>query len=209
MKFNYRFGAAGAAMVAMLGMASAAQAAPVTASAEARAEIVKALTVVKETDLDFGKIAVSGAAGSMTVDPDGTASNCAAALTCYSTTSGAKFNVETGSAGKTLTVELPTDVLLVRAGAASTGADGAGNPLYDTDDTLELSSYTTDADANPILAADGVTVIGTAYSVDLVDDGTGSGNGVASFSVGGTLSFDGTEAEGAYSATISVEVDYS
>lgn len=196
MKTSYRIGAAGVAMIAAFGMASAAQAAPVTASATAKAEIVKALTVVKDTDLDFGKIAVVGSPGTVTVDPDGTVSSCTAALTCYSTTSGAKFDVETGGAGKSLTVTLPTDAVLLRTG----GTPGNAN------DELELSSYTTDATSNDILDGFG-TVVGQYYTVVLVDDGTG--NGVASFSVGGTLSFDGTELEGFYSTTISVDVDYS
>lgn len=188
MKNTYRIGAAGVAMIAALGMASAAHAAPVTATATARAEIVKALTVVKDTDLDFGKIAITGAAGTVTVDPDGTVSNCDATLTCYSTTTGAKFDVTTGSAGKSLTVTLPADAVLLRAGGT------AGNAF----DELELSSYTTDATDN-----------GGVYNVVLVDDGTGTGNGIASFSIGGTLSFDGSELEGVYTTTISVDVDYS
>lgn len=199
MKSTYRIGAAGVALAAALSLASAAQAAPVTASATARAEIVKALTVVKDTDLDFGKVAVSGAAGSVVVAPDGTVTSCGTGLTCYSTTSAAKFDVTTGSAGKTLTVSLPADGVLLRSGGT------AGN----ANDELELSSYTTDAASNDILAADGVTVIGQYYTVGLVDDGTGTGNGTASFSIGGTLAFDGTENEGLYETTIYVDVDYS
>lgn len=85
-----------------------------------------------------------------------------------------------------MTVTLPADVSLLRAGGI------VGTPA----DELELSSYTTDA-----------TDTAGVYSVTLVDDGTG--NGIASFSVGGSLAFDGTEVEGLYTATISVDVDYS
>ena len=108
MKLTHRLGAAGVAMTMAFGMASAAHAAPVTATANANAEVVRALTVVKDTDLDFGKVAVAGA-GTVTVAPDGTLSACSASLTCYSTTSAAKFDVTTGSIGATLTVTLPAN----------------------------------------------------------------------------------------------------
>ncbi len=187
MKSTYRLGAAGAAVIAALSLASAAQAAPVTENAEARAEVVRALTVVKDTDLDFGKVAVAGA-GTVTVDSDGTVSACTVNLTCYGTTSGAKFDVTTGTIGKTLTVTLPADVSLLRAGGVvGTAAD-----------ELELDTYTTDA-----------TDTAGVYTITLVDDGNGTGNGIASFSVGGSLAFDGSEVEGLYTATISVDVDYS
>lgn len=185
MKFNVRKGAAGAAIVAALGLASAANAAPVTATANANAEVVRALTIVKDTDLDFGKIAVAGA-GTVTVDPDGTVSACTANLTCYSTTSGAKFDVTTGSIGATLTVTLPANATLLRAG----GTAGTAS------DELELASYTTDA-----------TDTAGVYTISLVDDGSGA-NGVGTFSFGGTLTFDGSEVEGVYTTTISSNVDY-
>lgn len=185
MKFTVRLGAASAAMIAALGVASAAHAAPVTETAEARAEIVRALTLIKDTDLDFGKVAVAGA-GTVVVDPDGTVSTCSINLTCYGTTSGAKFDVTTGSIGKSLSVTLPSDVTLLRSGGT------AGNAA----DELELSSYTTNASGSG------------PYSVTLVDDGSGT-NGIATFSVGGSLAFDGTEVEGLYTAQIQVAVDYN
>lgn len=185
MKFNVRLGAAGVTLFAALGVASAAQAAPVTQTAEARAEIVRALTLVKDTDLDFGQVAVAGA-GTVVVDPDGTVSTCSTNLTCYGTTSGAKFDVTTGSIGKTLNVTLPSNLILRRGGGA------VGNAA----DELELSAYTTNA------AGSG------PYTVTLAADASGS-NGVATFSVGGSLAFDGSEVEGVYTGTIQVSVDYN
>ena len=185
MKFKHSLGAAGVAMILALGTASAANAPPVTATANANAEVVRALTIVKDTDLDFGKVAVAGA-GTVTVDPDGTVSTCSANLTCYSTTSGAKFDVTTGSIGATLTVTLPADAVLLRSGGT------AGNAA----DELELASYTTNA-----------TDTAGVYTIGLTDDGSGT-NGTGTFSFGGTLTFDGSEVEGVYTTTISSNVDY-
>ena len=185
MKFTARMGAAGVAMIAALGLTTAANAAPVTATANANAEVVRALTIVKDTDLDFGKVAVAGA-GTVTVTPAGVVSACTANLTCYSTTSGAKFDVTTGTIGATLTVTLPANATLLRSGGT------AGNAA----DELQLASYTTNA-----------TNTAGVYTIQLTDDGTGT-NGTGTFSFGGTLTFDGSEVEGVYTTTISSNVDY-
>lgn len=60
-------------------------------------------------------------------------------------------------------------------------------------DTLELSNYTTSAAA----------VVGETYYTIVLD-----GTGAATFTVGGTLSLDGTESEGIYTGTFDVAVDY-
>jgi hypothetical protein len=188
MKFNYRYGAMSAAIVGALGLASSASAAPQTATAEAKAEIVSAFTITKASDLDFGKIAIntSGTGGDVVVGYDGT-ETCAATLTCYSATSGAKFDITNGTAGKRLTVKFPTSATLI------TGTGAAAN------EKLDLANFTTDA--APMLDAGGATVA-DYYTVDL--DSTG----VAAFSVGGTLTVDGDEVQGAYSATLNFDVDY-
>lgn len=207
MKFTVRKGAAGVAMIAALGFAAAANAAPVTASAEAKAEIVKALVIVKDTDLDFGKIAVTGVAGQVVVAPDNSVTSCSASLTCYAATSAAKFDVTEGSPNKSLSVKLPAETLLVRIGAVSTGTDASGAALYDPNDTLELTDYTTNATATDVFDATSGALLRTDYSVTLADP-DGDLNGEATFSIGGTLSLDGTEPEGQYETTIFVDVDY-
>ena len=176
MKSTYRFGAAGVALVTALSLASAAQAAPVTEQATARAEIVQALTVDNTSDLDFGKVALTGAAGVVTVNPAGAVTTCDATLACYDTTSAASFDV-TGSVNKALTVRLPA----------------ANTILSNGTDDLVLSSYTTSAAA---VAGE------TYYTITLSATGTGT------FSVGGTLAFDGTESDGVYTGTFDVAVDY-
>ncbi|MGN6498613.1 MAG: DUF4402 domain-containing protein [Tsuneonella sp.] len=187
MTINYRLGAAGVAMIAALGLASAANAAPQTATADAKAEIVSAFTITKASDLDFGKIAINnaGTGGTVVVANDGTPT-CAATLTCYSTTSAAKFNITNGTAGKRLTVKLPTSATLL------TGTGLAAN------EKLSLSNVTTDAAA---MMSGGVAVP-NYYTVDL------DSSGLANFSVGGKLTVDGDEVQGAYVATLSFDVDY-
>jgi hypothetical protein len=191
MKLTYRFGAAGIAMIAALGLASAANAAPQTATANAKAEIVSALTITKVSDLDFGKIAINsaGTGGNVVVAYDGT-ETCAGTLTCYSATSGAKFDITNGTANKRLTVKLPAGpITLLRTGGVS------GNSA----DELVLNTLTTDAaqmvdaSSNPIAGY---------YTVDL------SSTGTTAFSVGGTLAVGGDEVQGAYSATLNFDVDY-
>ena len=54
-----RFGAAGIAMFAAIGMGSAAHAQ--SATADATAEILDALTLTADNELDFGTMVVSGA----------------------------------------------------------------------------------------------------------------------------------------------------
>lgn len=196
---KFRMGAAGAALAAALAFGGAAQAAD-TATANAQAEVVQALTLVKNTDLDFGKIVVAGA-GTVDVAADGTPT-CSANITCYSTTSAADFSITTGTIGKSVTVNLPAATELVLQGATP---DGFG--VFADADKLELDSYVTDATSNDILDTDGVTVLGQYYTVTLADDG--AGNGAADFAIGGTITIDGTEGEGIYETTISVSVEYT
>ncbi|MBD3729865.1 MAG: DUF4402 domain-containing protein [Sphingomonadales bacterium] len=196
---KFRFGAAGVALAAAFAMSTAAQAAD-SATATATAEVVQALTLVKDTDMDFGKVVVAGA-GTVDVATDGSAT-CSANITCYSTTSAADFSITTGSIGKSVTVNLPTGPIdLIRAGAVDPGTGFAAA------DKIELDGFVTDATSNDILDTDGVTVLGQYYTVTLVDDG--SGNGSAAFSIGGTITLDGSEVEGVYSNTFDVSVEYT
>ncbi|MFV0643478.1 MAG: DUF4402 domain-containing protein [Sphingomonadaceae bacterium] len=195
---KYHLGAAAMAMVAAFSMSSAAQAA--TATATAKAEIVKPLVFQNTSDLEFGKIVVAGA-GTVAVAADGSAT-CSTDLTCYSATSAAGFEVTEGSIGKSVTITMPSAVDLIRTGATD---DGFGN--FNDEDKIELGSYVTDATSTTIYDTDGTTVLGTTYSVTLANDG--AGNGAAEFAIGGTITLDGTEVEGAYEQVFNVSVEYS
>ncbi len=188
MNKTIRFGAAGVAMFAALGMSSVAHADTETATAEA--EVLQALTLdlVTDTSVDFGAMVVSGA-GSVSLDPSDGSLDCSDTnITCSGTSDIADFTV-TGTASKAVTINLPTsDVVLQHADYAS------ADPLT-RDDThqLELSTETEAAD-NPLTNLPEISL-----------DGSGDGD----FSVGGTLTFDGNEAAGEYSATFTVEVEYT
>lgn len=79
-------------VIATLGLsAGVAHAAPVTATATAKARVLKQITVTNTSDLDFGTI-VTGAAASVGVSTGGVRT-CGAGLTCTSTVSAANFNI--------------------------------------------------------------------------------------------------------------------
>ena len=184
----YRTGAVGAAILATAGISSAAHADSVQANASV--EVLKPLTLAKGADLDFGAIVVDAAGGDVKLGFDGDGAKeltCATDFVCTDETSLARFDVSDGTAGKTVSVELPSadgELTLV----------GATNPT--TAQRIDLSNWETDAVATTL---NGVT----SYSIALDASGAGS------FQVGGTLGFDGSEEPGDYSTTFAVTVDYN
>jgi Mat/Ecp fimbriae major subunit len=96
-------------LVASLGMgATAAHAA--TASATAKAKILRQVTVTNTTDLQFGTIVSSPAASTVVVSTAG-ARTCGTGLLCSGTATAAGFNV-TGTSGQVVTVSVPASVTL-------------------------------------------------------------------------------------------------
>jgi Mat/Ecp fimbriae major subunit len=154
------------ATVAAIGLGStAAYAAPVSASATARAQILRQITLTNTSDLDFGTI-VSGAAGSTVVVTGAGARTCGAGLTCTGTTTGANFNI-VGTNNAVVTV---------------TGSN-----------SVSLTSGANTMSASLVRSGTAVTL---------------SATGTGSVQVGGTLTVGATQADGAYTGTFSVTVDY-
>jgi hypothetical protein len=91
---------AGSAMLALGLGANAAQAA--TGSANAKAQILKAITVVQKADLDFGTIVTGAAAATVALTSAG-ALTCGVGLTCAGTPLPARFEIG-GTAGQIVTV---------------------------------------------------------------------------------------------------------
>ncbi len=91
-----------------------------TATFDATATILEALTVTNNTNLNFASIVPDAAAGTVAIDVAG-ARTCAANLTCTGTTSAADFTV-VGTANSTYTVTLPADANI---------ASGANTMLVD------------------------------------------------------------------------------
>lgn len=94
-----------------LGLAStSASAAPASANAVAKAKVLKQLTIVKNSDLNFGTIVTGTAPSTVAVDAAG-ALTCGAGLTCSQTPSAAKFTL-TGTNNTVVTVSTPATVTL-------------------------------------------------------------------------------------------------
>ena len=110
----------------------------------ARATIVKPLTLVKASDLDFGTITMGAALTSSNVvvgRSGGPASSCGTNLTCTGTQTAASFNV-TGVALQTLNVSLsPLASLVNTADATKTVAFSANPDASVTLDNLGAGSF--------------------------------------------------------------------
>ena len=86
--------------------ATAANAA--TATATARAKILRQLTVINTSDLQFGVIVTGAAASTVAVSTAGVVT-CGAGLVCTGTTTAAGFTLG-GTTGQVVTVSVPANV---------------------------------------------------------------------------------------------------
>ncbi|MGB3712743.1 MAG: DUF4402 domain-containing protein [Erythrobacter sp.] len=183
MNKTFRFGAAGIVMFAALGMSSVAHAD--TATADASAEVLDALTLDNDTALDFGTMVVEGA-GAVTLSPDGSAAGdltCSDPdIVCSGTTSVAGFTVE-GTQSKAVTINLPSNTIELRHPSWTAATDAQHS--------IELDNFTASDNG----------VGGPEVTLDV--------NGVATFEVGGTINLGGTEEAGVFSGTFDVSVEYS
>lgn len=175
-----RFGAAGIAMFAALGLSTAAHAD--TATADATAEVLEALVLENDTALDFGAMVVSGA-GTVTLAADGSLDCTNANITCSGTTGVAGFSITQGTAGKAVTINLPTSTVELRHPSFSALSAG--------EHSIILGAFTSSENGTS----------GPEVTLD--------GNGLGSFDVGGTITLDGTEVPGVYDGTFDVSVEYS
>ena len=98
---------AGTVFVAAFG-ASGAQAA--TATATAKAQILKQLTVAKTADLDFGTIVTGAAASTVIVSPAGVRT-CGVGLVCTNAVTAAGFSI-VGTTGSVVTIAADPTVSL-------------------------------------------------------------------------------------------------
>lgn len=109
-------GAAVAAVVFMGLSANAAHAA--SAQANAKANILRQITVTKTADLDFGTIVAGSTASTVAVDAAG-ARTCGAGLVCSGTTTAAKFEIG-GANGQTVNISSDATVTLNNGVAGNT-----------------------------------------------------------------------------------------
>jgi hypothetical protein len=156
------------AVIAALGLsAGMAQAAPVTASATAKARILKQITVTNTSDLDFGTI-VAGTSASTVAVSTGSVRTCGAGLTCTGTVTSANFDI-TGTNNTVVAITGDNSVTL---------ANGTGGTMA-------------------------ASLTRSASTLTLTNSAIGG-----SFQVGGTLSLAANQADGAYTGTFNVTVDY-
>ena len=178
---TFRIGVAAIATFAAMGTAAQAQD---TATADAQAEVLEALVLTNNAALDFGTMVVSGA-GTVTLDPANSLTCVDPDVVCSGTTSVAAFAVE-GSVNRAVTINLPAGAVNLRHPnynvATSTG-----------EHTIELNGFTS-SDNNA-----------TSGDPEVTLDGTGN----ATFTVGGTITIDGSEEAGLFEGTFDVSVEYS
>ena len=118
-------------LVASLGLgATAAHAA--TASATAKAKILRQVTLTNTTDLQFGTIVSSPTASTVVVSTAGVR-NCGAGLVCSGASTAAGFLV-TGTSGQVVTVSVPATVTL------SSGTNSMLSTLNASAATLTLAA---------------------------------------------------------------------
>lgn len=117
MRNSIRIAAVGAALAAALSFSGAANAAA-SASANANAEILSTISVVKNQDMDFGLIAVNGAA-TLTISADESSpAACPANLVCAGARVPAKFTIS-GTAGVGTTAAVRQASVSLTSGANS------------------------------------------------------------------------------------------
>lgn len=159
--------ATGVAIAAFGLSAGVAQAAPATASATAKARVLKQITVTNTADLDFGTIVAGTSAAAVAVSTGG-ARTCAAALTCTGTVTAASFDVS-GTNNAVVTVTGDNSVSLT---------NGTGGTMS-------------------------ASLTRSATTLTLTNSAVGG-----TFQVGGSLALAANQADGAYTGTFNVTVDY-
>lgn len=122
MKNVFRLGAAVAAF-AVMATGTTAYAAD-NADATATVEVLKPLTLAKAADLNFGQALVNGA-GTITIAANGGLTCTSAGVICSGAVTAASFDISGGTAGKAVTITMPTsanDLIRLGAPAATTAA---------------------------------------------------------------------------------------
>ncbi len=105
-----------------------------TATATASAEVAQAIQVAVNTNMDFGRLAPTGTAGTVDLATDGSRTATNVDLLGGGTVSAAVFDV-TGAANEAYSITLP---------ASTTLADGAGN-------SMSVDTFAHDAGSSPSL----------------------------------------------------------
>lgn len=107
------------ALLALL-VPAAASAAPVSSSPTATAALLTPVSVIKNTDMDFGTLVVTGA-GTATIDPFSGSLTTTGAVTKAGTAAHPATFISTGSKNAVVHIKLPTNpITLTRVGGTET-----------------------------------------------------------------------------------------
>jgi hypothetical protein len=138
---------AGTAVLAITLGATSAQAASDTA--EARARVLRALTLTNNTALEFGAVVAAAGGGTVQISAAG-ARTCGGSLTCSGTVSAAAFDITGGTSGEVVTINADPSVNLISGAnsmtatlvesAATATLDGTGAASFTVGGTLTVAA---------------------------------------------------------------------
>ncbi len=108
--------------IALLGAVVAALASTganaATQTATADVEIIAAVTLTQDLGLDFGVVASSAAAGTVSLSTGSDTRTCSASVTCVGTAQRGQFTVSNATTGYTVGITVPASTSLTGPGAA-------------------------------------------------------------------------------------------
>jgi hypothetical protein len=89
-----------------------------TQTATAEVDIISAVTLAQNDGLDFGVVASSAAAGTVTLPTASNTRTCSAQVTCVGTALRGRFTVSGATSGYVVAITVPASTSLTGAGAA-------------------------------------------------------------------------------------------
>jgi spore coat protein U-like protein len=158
-----------------------------TATATAEATVVEPLSLIKTQDLDFGLVAASSAAGTVTIDPDTGVCTGAGGVVSAGNCSYAEF-AGMGVRRLTFRAQIPASVTITGPGGAT---------MTVTNLTMGLAPDVTFIGGN----GNGLGNGRRRYQIN-------SATGIFTFRLGGQLNVGANQTPGTYSGTFDVIVQY-
>lgn len=165
------FAAGTVPLLLVIPAAGAAAPVPARVNATGKVSMLRPLSLLKQSDLDFGKLVAAGA-GTAVINPVSGATTVTGPLTPVGTAGHAATFTATGSKNSVVLIRIPTAaVTLTQVGGTA---------------TMTVSNWTLDGATNRRIPQ----------------------NSAFNFSVGGTLNVGANQADGTYTGTFAVTVQY-
>ena len=149
-----------ACLAVALSLAGGSQAKAATGTADAKAEIVVAISILKTHDLDFGQVVAGSSDGTVVMSPSGTRTPSGGAELGNAGTAGAASFTVTGAANATYSIGLPSSAVILDDGASH---------------TMTLDTFTSDPTPTGLLDGSGTQTLnvgGTLHVLALQAAGT-------------------------------------